>query len=197
MENQKTETKKTKVWKFVKNNVYYIALAVLVVMLAVAIVVTSNLASKQEPVAPANANTVSFISPVLNGKITKGYSATELQYNKALNVWEIHKGIDFEAEIGTDVLAVFDGKVTKISTNLLDGTVIEIEHSDGLKTVYASLDSNTLVNVGDNVKKGDVIGKASNTATSETDQNGEVHFEVWKDGNKIDPANYLDLSTNK
>ena len=53
------------------------------------------------------------------------------------------------------------------------------------------------VKLGDNVKKGDVIGKASNTATSEVSETGEVHFEVWKDGTLVDPASYLDISTNK
>ena len=196
MENTNQVTKKKGGLKsFISKYGYYVALALLVLMLAIAIVLTSVGASREnEQSAPTSVDVISFSSPVLNGTVTKGYSDSELQYNKALNVWELHKGVDFSADIGTDVLAVYDGTVTKITTNLLQGTVIEIDHGNNLKTTYGSLASNTNVKVGDVVKKGDVIGKASNTATEEVTEGGEVHFEVWKDGNVVDPASYLDIS---
>ncbi len=198
MEKEKIETsKKSNVKGFIKKYAYYIALAFLILVLAIAIVVTSNLANSEDQTTPTNATNISFSSPVLNGTISKGFSATELQYNSALKLWEVHKAIDFTAEVGTDVLASFDGTIKSISTNLLEGTVIEIDHGDGLITKYGSLDSIVNVKVGDFVKTGDVIGKASSTATGETAGEGEVHFEVWKDGNIIDPSNYLDISTTK
>ena len=198
MENENTNTKKQKfsLMEALKKYGYYIAIAVLVAILALAIVLTSGVAAREvDQTEPTNASVVAFSSPVLNGKITKGYSANELQYNETLNVWELHQGLDFKVAAGTNVLAAFDGKVKSIKTNLLDGTTIEIDHGEGLLTVYKSLDSKTVVNVGDVVKTGDVIGKASNTATAETSEEGEVHFEVWKDGNIVDPSNYLDVSS--
>lgn len=197
-ENMETSKKKNNVKGYLKKYSYYIALAAFVVILALAIVITSAISSAgEEKTTPTNAGVVTFTSPVLNGTVRKGYSDTELQYNGALKLWEIHKAVDFAAEIGVDVVASYDGKVTSISTNLLDGTVVEIDHGNGLKTTYGSLDSNVAVKVGDNVLKGDVIGKASNTATGETTNDGEVHFEVWKDGNLVDPSAYLDISTTK
>lgn len=176
----------------------YLILSSIVFVLLVAIVVTALVSASNTPAEPVNSPTViTFQSPVMNGQIATGYSATELQYNKALNVWQVHKGIDYVAEIGTNVLCAYDGKVTSISTDILKGTVVEIDHGNGLKTTYGSLDANVLVKVGDTVQKGDVLGKASNTATAETTDAGEVHFEVWKDGNLVDPANYLDLSNGK
>ena len=199
MENENLGVSKKKNMKnYLKKYGYYIALALLVVFLAVAIIVTSTLAENpQENMVPTNAEVITFTSPVMNGTVLKGYSDTELQYNKTLNVWEVHKAVDFAAEIGTDVLAAYDGKVTNISTNLLSGTVVEIDHGNGLKTTYGSLDSNVAVKLGQSIAKGDIIGKASNTATAETSTEGEVHFEVWKDGNLVDPASYLDISTTK
>ena len=70
-------------------------------------------------------------------------------------------------------------------------------HGNGLKTTYSSLDQNTNVKIGDAVKKGDIIGSASNTATSETTDSGEVHFEVWKDGTLVDPSSYLNIGETK
>ena len=197
-ENINTSKKKNSIISLIKKYGYYIALGVLVTLLAIAIVVSSAINSQSEnEVTPTNVNTISFSSPVLNGTILKGYSATELQFNKTLNVWELHRALDYVADIGTDVLAVYDGTVKSITTNLLEGTVIKIDHGDGLLTSYGSLDSSVKVAVGDVVKKGDVIGKVSNSATNEVTDGGEVHFEVWKDGNIVDPANYLDISTAK
>ena len=199
MENENVEISKKKNTKnYLKKYGYYIALALLVIFLAVAIIVTSALSEGGENnTVPTNAEVITFTSPVMNGTVLKGYSDTELQYNKTLKLWEVHKAVDFAADIGTDVLAAYDGKVTSVSTNLLAGTVVEIDHGNGLKTTYGSLDSNVSVKVGQSVAKGDIIGKASNTATAETSTEGEVHFEVWKDGNLVDPSSYLDISTTK
>ena len=200
MESENTNSKRrTGFMELFRKYGYYIALAVLVLILALMIVLTSANATKvqtisDEPATETNASVITFSSPVLNATIAKGFSNTELQYNKTLNIWEVHKAIDFAADIGTDVLACYDGKVTNVSTNLLTGTSITIDHGDNLLTVYSSLDKDANVKVGDVIKKGDVIGKASNTATSEVSNEGEVHFEVWKDGNLVDPANYLDIS---
>ena len=201
MENENIDIskKKTSLKSYLKKYSYYIALAVLVAILAVAIILTSAISNdgQKQQTVPTNAEVITFSSPVLNSTILKGYSDTELQYNKTLNIWEVHKAIDFAADIGTDVLAAYDGKVESITTNLLEGTVVVINHGNGLKTSYGSLDSSVPVKVGDNVIKGDIIGKASNTATAETSTEGEVHFEVWKDGNLVDPSSYLDISTTK
>lgn len=176
----------------------YLILASIVFVLLLAIVVTAIASGGSSATEPVNSPAViTFQSPIMNGQIEKGYNASELQYNKALNVWQIHKGLDYVAEAGTNVLCAYDGKVANISTDILRGTVVEIDHGDGLKTTYGSLDSNVLVKVGDVLQKGDIIGKASNTATGETTEQSGVHFEVWKDGNIVDPANYLDLSNGK
>ena len=182
---------------FLKKYSYYFALIGLIVLLSVAIIVTSAVTSKEENSTPTGSTVISFDLPVMNATILKGYSDSELQYNKVLNVWETHKAIDFYAEVGTNVMAVYDGTVTDIKTNLLDGTVISIDHGDGLITTYGSLSSDVNVQIGDTVAKGDIIGVASNTATGETINDGQVHFEVWKDGNLVNPASYMDVTLDK
>ena len=121
-ENTKSTNKKISVAGILKKYGYYFVLVILVALLALAIVLTSISAGSKPSVKPTSTQTISFGSPILNGTISKGYSDTELQYNKALNVWEAHKGLDYTADVGTDVLAVYDGKVTSITTNLLLGT---------------------------------------------------------------------------
>ena len=197
MENEIKHEQSKGLKYFLKKYSYYFALIGLIVLLSVAIIVTSAVTSKQENSTPTGSTVISFDLPVMNATILKGYSDSELQYNKVLNVWETHKAIDFYAEVGTNVMAVYDGTVTDIKTNLLDGTVISIDHGDGLITTYGSLSSDVNVQIGDAVAKGDIIGVASNTATGETINDGQVHFEVWKDGNLVNPASYMDVTLDK
>ena len=193
--NEQTKNQDNKFVKLFKNYGYYFILAFLIVVMAVILVVASSSSNKKENnnnVEPVS--TISFTMPVLNASVIKGYNADELQYNAVLNQWEIHKSIDFGASKGMQVLASFGGTVSEIYTNLLEGTVIVIDHGDNLKTVYGSLDSNVNVEVGDAVATGDVIGTASNSATRDI-EDSHVHFEVWKDGASVDPAGYLNVES--
>jgi hypothetical protein len=68
------------------------------------------------------------------------------------------------------------------------GNMVKIEHSSGCYTLYAHLDS-VYVKNGQKVAKGQEIGYMGNTGNS---YGGHLHFEVWKDNNRIDPYSYLD-----
>lgn len=136
---------------------------------------------------------VAFTLPVLNANIMKGYSATALQKNETLNQWEIHKGIDFQATSGAEVLAVFGGTVTNVYNDYMLGQVIKIDHGNGLSTLYASLSETVKVNVGDKVTKGQVIGYVANTSKKESLQGDHLHFEVIEENKLIDPEKYMTL----
>lgn len=195
MEEKDTLKTESKVKKFVKKNAYYLALIGIVVMLGLVIGLTAGLSGNpaQEPDVPTNVDTIQFVCPVSNATISKGYSATELQYNAALNEWSIHKAIDFVASAGTNVIAAYDGTIESVTNNILDGTSITINHGNNLKTVYKSLDEDVKVKVGQTVKAGDVIALSSSSASGETTDSSQVHFEVWKEDKLVDPAGYLDL----
>lgn len=197
MEENTSKTKGIKA--FFKRNAYYLALGGMITALALVVglsAITANADNNSEN-QPVNTTAIEFVSPVANASVLKGYSATELQYNAVLNEWSIHKAVDFSAEANANVYACYDGTVENVSTNLIDGTVITINHGNNLKTVYKSLDENVSVSIGDQVRAGDIIAKAASTANGETTETSQVHFEVWKDDNLVDPAGYLDLSTDK
>lgn len=138
---------------------------------------------------------VSFGLPVLDASIYKGYSATKLQWNATLKQYEAHKAIDFVASGSSDVMAVLDGTVSKVYTNYLDGTVVEITHANNLKSVYGSLDDTINFKVGDSIAKGDIIGTISASAKSELDGGAHLHFELLENDKKIDPSAYLNLQS--
>lgn len=188
-----TQDNKRKFLSYLKQYSYYIVLGGLVVVFALAIVITAIISNANEDPIDVNTGRIEFVMPVSNATILKGYSSTELQYNAVLNQWEIHKAIDFQVDAGANVLACYDGVVAEIRNNLLEGTVVVIDHGNNLKSIYSSLDQDVDVSIGDNVKAGDLIGTAANSATGETADGALIHFEVWKDGTLVDPAGYLQL----
>lgn len=193
-QNQTINTSKKTAKNFIKKNAYYLVLAGLIICLALIIGVTSVIVNPDtEGEVEVNTGKIEFVMPVANSTILKNYSATELQYNKALNEWSIHKAMDLGTEIGADVVACYDGTVVNIASDILDGTVITIDHGNNLKTVYKSLNDDVIVKLNQQVKKGDVIGSASASSTGETTDSAQVHFEVWKDDALVDPAGYIQI----
>lgn len=135
-----------------------------------------------------------YVVPMKDATVIKDYSAKELQYNESLKQWEIHKAIDFQAGENASVLAFSDGTVSNVYSNYLEGTVVEITHANGLVSVYKSL-SSASVKIGDKVSAGQTIGVAGNTMAQEQNQGNHLHFEVLKNSKKVNPNEYLDLST--
>ncbi|WAA10527.1 M23 family metallopeptidase [Fervidibacillus albus] len=100
-----------------------------------------------------------------------------------------HKGIDIAEEMGTEVVAVLDGTITRSYYSNSYGNVIFIRHDVGYETVYAHL-SKRLVNIGDRVEQGTTIGLMGNTGHS---SGPHLHFEIHRPNwtyskeNAIDP----------
>lgn len=135
---------------------------------------------------------ISFAVPMENAVIVKDYADDHLQFNSSLNRWEIHLAIDMASE-NPNVMSILDGTVSSVECNSLDGCVVTIAHADGFVSVYSSLEEDVLVVKGDKVLKGQSIGRASSTATNESLSGSHLHFQMFKDGQEIDPNNYLDL----
>ena len=133
-----------------------------------------------------------FISPVATLDVTNDYT---FYYNQTLDCYHYHTGLDMAAEAGTEVLACVDGTVESITLgDLLDGNKIVLSHADGVKTSYYFIDVAEGLEVGDEVKRGDVIGTVAEPTGSEYKDGAHLHFEVSKNGELADPNEYLDIS---
>ncbi|HFE49078.1 MAG TPA: M23 family metallopeptidase [Chromatiaceae bacterium] len=102
---------------------------------------------------------------------------------------KFHHGIDFAAKPGTRIRAVASGVVVRSGPAPGFGNLVEIKHGNGLVTRYAHCQE-TLANVGDVVKRGQVIARVGSTGRS---TGPHLHFEVLKDGRPMDPARYVSL----
>lgn len=98
-----------------------------------------------------------------------------------------HSGVDFAGKLGSDVISVAAGVVTWAGKRHGYGDLVEINHGNGFSTRYAH-NSELKVNVGDIVKKGQVIALMG---TSGRSTGPHVHFEVYKNGRTVDPAAYI------
>lgn len=99
----------------------------------------------------------------------------------------MHKGLDFAADVGSDVLAVAAGVVTWAGPRSGYGNMVEIAHGKGYVTRYAHAER-TLVSVGDEVQRGQAIATVGSTGRS---TGPHVHFEVLKNGQQIDPMRFV------
>lgn len=131
-----------------------------------------------------------FELPV-QGKVVAEFSGDDLVYNETLKDWRAHSGIDFEAKLGEDVLCSADGVVEDVFDSEL-GRCVVVDHRDGYRTMYANLNEDSGVKKGDKIAKGDKVGTVGNTALGDTTNGEHLHFEIVKDGDNVNPVDYLD-----
>jgi stage II sporulation protein Q len=157
---------------------------------------------QDEPTQEVNSAVENFAMPAADSDavsvIRKFYEkdATAAEQEAALvsynNTYEPSKGIDLAKEDGKEfeVAASLSGTVTKAEKDPLLGNVIEIEHKDGVTTVYQSLASMTVA-AGDEVEQNEIIGQAGKSLIQEQD-GVHVHFEIRKDGTAVNPLDFMD-----
>ncbi len=146
---------------------------------------------KEENDEPVTSLPEGMLNPIASVSAMTDYG---FYYNKTLNAYYEHAGVDFMAEKGTEVLAVEDGKVEAIyKDDLLSGTEIVLSHNGGLKTVYRFVTEAEGLKVGDRVEKGQVIATVAEANGDEYKDGAHLHFEVYKNSKNVDPNEYLTL----
>jgi murein DD-endopeptidase MepM/ murein hydrolase activator NlpD len=100
---------------------------------------------------------------------------------------EQHAGLDFAGIRGTEVLSVASGVVIWASNRSGYGKTVEIDHGNGYRTRYAHSET-LMVKAGDHVNTGQVIALMGSTGRASAPH---VHFEVLKDGKRINPGNIV------
>lgn len=105
---------------------------------------------------------------------------------------KFHSGLDFAAPTGTPVFATADAKVEVADRKPIYGNCIDLDHGFNYKTRYAHL-SQILVKPGEEVKRGQLIGKVGSTGKS---SGSHLHYEVLFKGEPQNPVNYyfMDLT---
>jgi murein DD-endopeptidase MepM/ murein hydrolase activator NlpD len=127
------------------------------------------------------------IMPISNKSLKSTASGWGYRFHPIYKIKQFHYGMDFTAAIGTKVYATGDGVVKDVQTiGGGYGRWILIDHGFDYATMYAHL-SGFNVKIGDQVKRGQVIGYVGNSGTS---TGPHLHYEVHKNGEPVNPQYY-------
>ncbi|OTG88237.1 peptidase M23 [Acinetobacter sp. ANC 4558] len=106
----------------------------------------------------------------------------------------VHEGIDIMAPRGTKVFSTTEGLIADLRNNNLGGKVVWIMGPGGSWHYYAHLDGHKRgLNVGDYIKKGDLIGYVGNTGNARH-TSPHLHYGIYLNGkgrNVVNPYPYL------
>lgn len=119
-----------------------------------------------------------FFTP-LKGLITNSFNAKDE-----------HFGVDIASQENEAIKAVLDGTVTISTWTSETGYVIQVQHENNLISVYKH-NSTLLKKSGQFVKAGEVIAIIGNSGEISTGPH--LHFELWYNGNPIDPQEYMNF----
>ena len=122
--------------------------------------------------------------PINRGWISSYYG---MRTNPFTGKLQFHKGMDFAAKSGSQVLAVAGGVITWSGERYGYGNLVEVNHGNGYVTRYGHNKEN-LVEVGATIKKGQEIALMGSTGRS---TGPHVHFEVLKNGRQINPQRFV------
>ena len=136
------------------------------------------------------------IQPVKNKELKRVASGFGRRIDPYYKKLKFHYGVDFSAPKGTPIYATGNGTVSKTKRSRRGfGNHIVIDHGYGYKSLYAHMTKYT-VRKGQKIKRGDIIGYVGSTGKSTAPH---LHYEVHKDGKKINPVYYFhnDLSPDE
>lgn len=130
--------------------------------------------------------------PLVSSHITSDFG---MRHHPVYERDALHGGIDFRARSGTPVHATADGVVEFASSSAGSGLgrMVRVVHDFGFSTIYAHL-SEFEVQVGDYVRKGQLVAYSGNTGVTDAPH---LHYEVRYLGRRLDPGPFLEWSIDR
>ncbi len=141
-------------------------------------------------IAEPASTTFSYTTPVATGYISSAFGKRRDPIN---GHQRHHNGIDIAAKHGSKIHTIASGFVTFSGRKGGYGNIIDIHHSDSLKSRYAHLDM-IKVKKGEVVRKGDIIATMGQTGRA---TGSHLHLEVWEKNRPVNPESYIDTALIK
>jgi len=130
-----------------------------------------------------------FVMPI-EGNILKPFSEDTLTYSATYKDMRIHTGVDIAPTVANVVVSASSGTVIGVDENTNFGTVITIDHGDGIVLSYCGV-KNVTVKSGDMVEAEEIIGEIG-TVLNESADKPHLHLELMVDGQYKDPLTLFD-----
>ena len=132
-----------------------------------------------------------YYSLPLGTDILKDYSPEKMIYSATMGDWRTHSGVDFKAAEGEQVKAISYGTVTRIYDDTLWGTVVEIDHGNGVTAKYCGFNKDTLeIKKGNTVEGGSLLGYLGTIPCEKSDLS-HLHFEIYYNGENVEPLELM------
>ena len=110
------------------------------------------------------------------------YSMDMPIYWATLDQYMTHEGIDIASSVGTEVKSCASGTVTRVDEDDRFGITVEINHGEGLISVYGNLQNEGLIELGEVVDQGKVIGRVGQSSMFEFNDPEHLHFAMRLNG---------------
>lgn len=120
-----------------------------------------------------------------SGEIVGAYCADSLEWNEVLGQWQTHAAVDFSAAPGEAIVAIADGVVLDAYWDPLYGNIIVVDHGEGRMARYGSLSTLELVEVGEQVQRGEILSAAGECSAEES-LGSHLHLEYYENGEAAD-----------
>jgi murein DD-endopeptidase MepM/ murein hydrolase activator NlpD len=124
-----------------------------------------------------------LLKPLAYRRISSRF--TNSRFHPILRTWRSHRGVDYAADAGTDIMATSDGVVIHRGFDSSYGNSVQIRHPNGFVTRYAHMRGfRGGIVVGSRVRQGEVIGYVGSTGLA---TGPHLHYEMLRGGRHIDP----------
>ncbi len=133
---------------------------------------------------PDRSETGEWITPVTNYYLSSPFG---MRMHPILGYERMHNGVDMACPAGTEIYASRGGLVVIARWSDSAGNYVQIDHGDGFRSVYMHM-TNYIVQEGDYVAPGQLIGYVGNTGLSKGDH---LHFGISYNGEYVNPMEYI------
>ena len=147
--------------------------------------IQASIEESRQQEAANNPSGVRWLDPVDYYRISSPFG---YRWHPVTGEWSFHRGVDMPMAKGTPIVASRSGIVTIADWGTTAGNYVTINHEDGYSSVYMHM-THYIVEPGDRVKAGEVIGYVGSTGRS---TGPHLHFGIHYYGEYVNPMDYLD-----
>ena len=128
----------------------------------------------------------------VDGNVLIPFNMEQTVYFATLDQYKYNPAVIIAGDVGEEVWAATDGKVTSIKEDAQTGTTVTVDLGDGYEAVYGQL-GELHVKEGDRIDEGVLIGYLGEPTKYYSVEGCNLYFQLLKDGEAVDPLHYLDV----
>lgn len=126
----------------------------------------------------------------VDGNILIPYSMDTTVYFETLDQYQCNPALYMKAQVGTEVKAIYSGKVTAVEKSQRYGQMLTIDMGNGYAAIYGQL-ADVTVKKGDTLKQGTVIGKIAEPTNYFLLEGSHLYLKMEKDKKPVNPTEYF------